>query len=145
MDQVSLPVKPYFRIGEVAELLGVETYVLRYWESEFPQLKPVRAPSRQRLYRRPDVQTLLIIKDLLHNQGFTIAGAKKRLLELAQDQAKGQAASSTPPPAPVAQTSPTPTPPSPPAQAASEAQPGPDPRLRDEVVGELKSLLKLLS
>jgi DNA-binding transcriptional MerR regulator len=147
MDQVSLPVKPYFRIGEVAEILGVETYVLRYWESEFPQLKPVRAPSRQRLYRRGDVQTLLIIKDLLHNQGFTIAGAKKRLQELAQEQ---KAAAATPAAAPApAQTAP-PAPPTPErttAPAAPEAapSPSPDPHLKAEVVDELRSLLKLLS
>ncbi len=132
MDQFRLPLKPYFRIGEVAELLGVETHVLRYWESEFPQLKPVRAPSRQRLYRRRDVETLLVIKDLLHGQGYTIAGAKKRLDELAQAP---QAQPSPPPPASDAAPQPAP------AQPA----PGPDPALRSEVVGELKSLLKLLS
>jgi DNA-binding transcriptional MerR regulator len=133
MDQVSLPRKPYFRIGEVAELLGMETYVLRYWESAFPQLKPVRAPSRQRLYRRGDVQTLLIIKDLLYNQGFTIAGAKKRLAMLAQDQVQVQAQG------PAVTPSPSP----PPAQA--ETTPGPDPCLKSAVVNELKLLLKLLS
>jgi DNA-binding transcriptional MerR regulator len=145
MDQVSLPVKPYFRIGEVAELLGVETYVLRYWESEFPQLKPVRAPSRQRLYRRPDVQTLLVIKDLLHNQGFTIAGAKKRLLELAQESTAAATSAATS--AANAAPAPPAAPAGPPQSSAppEEATPPPDPQLRAEVVGELKSLLKLLA
>ena len=78
-ETVDIPDKVYFKIGEVARLLKVEAYVLRYWESEFPQIKPVRASSRQRLYRRQDVETLLEIKRLLYDEKFTIAGAKKRI------------------------------------------------------------------
>ncbi|MBM9614898.1 MerR family transcriptional regulator [Desulfobulbus rhabdoformis] len=74
-----IPDKVYFRIGEVSELVGVETHVLRYWESEFALIKPFRGKSKQRLYRRKDVQTLLVIKDLLHQQGYTISGARKYL------------------------------------------------------------------
>ena len=79
---LEIPDKPYYRIGEVARLLGTHTHVLRYWESSFPQLKPVRAASGQRLFRAEDLETLLIIKSLLHEQGYTIAGARKRLAEL---------------------------------------------------------------
>ena len=79
MDQLELPNKIYFRIGEVAKIVGVKPYVLRYWETEFSVLKPGKTPSRHRLYRRRDVETLLDIKHLLYEEGFTIAGAKKRL------------------------------------------------------------------
>lgn len=79
MDQLEFSNKLYFRIGEVAKIVGVKPYVLRYWETEFPILKPGKTPSRHRLYRRRDVETLLDIKRLLYEEGFTIAGAKKRL------------------------------------------------------------------
>ncbi|MBI4634562.1 MAG: MerR family transcriptional regulator [Deltaproteobacteria bacterium] len=76
---VTIPEKEYFRIGEVSRILGVEPYVIRYWESEFKSVKPARTKSDQRLYRRKDVQELLIIKDLLYKERFTINGAKKQL------------------------------------------------------------------
>ncbi len=79
MDQPDLSHKLYFRIGEVAKIVGVKPYVLRYWETEFPIIKPGKTPSHHRLYRRRDVETLLDIKRLLYEEGFTIAGAKKRL------------------------------------------------------------------
>jgi len=75
----SLPNKLYFRIGEVARIVGVKPYVLRYWETEFTILRPGKTPSHHRLYRRRDVETLLEIKKLLYEEGFTIAGAKKKL------------------------------------------------------------------
>lgn len=74
-----IPDKLYFKIGEVSKLAGVATHVLRYWESEFPSIRPQRANSQQRLYRRVDVETILVIKTLLHAQGYTIAGARKFL------------------------------------------------------------------
>ena len=74
-----IPDKIYFRIGEVAELLEVETHVLRYWETEFPQLKPDRTASNQRLYRRQELETFFEIKRLLYDEKFTIAGAQKKL------------------------------------------------------------------
>lgn len=83
-----IPDKPYLRIGEVARLLGTQTHVLRYWEDSFPQLKPVRAASGQRLFRKPDMETLLVIKRLLHDEGYTIAGARKRLAEMEQSAVK---------------------------------------------------------
>jgi DNA-binding transcriptional MerR regulator len=76
---LGLPEKKYFKIGEVASLLGVEAHVLRYWETQFPQLKPHKARSGHRLYRRREVETLLVIKDLLHVQRFTIAGARQAI------------------------------------------------------------------
>ncbi|NOT56397.1 MAG: MerR family transcriptional regulator [Deltaproteobacteria bacterium] len=79
MPEPVLPNKLYFRIGEVAKLVGVKPYVLRYWETEFTILRPGKTPSHHRLYRRRDVEMLLEIKDLLYEQGFTIAGAKKKL------------------------------------------------------------------
>ena len=81
MRTIELPNKLYFRIGEVAKIVNVKPYVLRYWETEFSVLKPGKTPSRHRLYRRRDVETLLVIKNLLYEEGFTIAGAKKRLKE----------------------------------------------------------------
>ena len=76
-DVAPIPEKVYFRIGEVSGIVGVEPHVLRYWEAEFDAIKPVRGKSRQRLYRRRDVELLLQIKELLHRQGYTIAGAQK--------------------------------------------------------------------
>jgi len=77
--KVVIPVKLYFKIGEVCEIVGVEPHVLRYWEQEFPQLAPQKSPAGQRLYRRKDVEIALRIKSLREDEGFTIAGAKKRL------------------------------------------------------------------
>jgi DNA-binding transcriptional MerR regulator len=74
---ITIPDKLYFKIGEVAKMADVPTHVLRYWESEFPGIKPKRASSKQRLYRRQDVELVLKIKTLLHEQGYTIAGARK--------------------------------------------------------------------
>lgn len=73
--------KKYFRIGEVSNLLRVEPYVLRYWESEFKTIKPVKAGSGHRVYSRKDVETLQVIKHLLYNEKFSIKGAKKKLSE----------------------------------------------------------------
>ena len=72
-----IPDKLYFRIGEVARLCGVEAYVLRFWESEFPQLRPNKSGTGQRLYRKRDVELALRIKRLLYSEGYTIAGARQ--------------------------------------------------------------------
>src|SRR5215467_3639293 len=77
----SLPPKLYFRIGEVAELVGVAPHVLRYWEREFRTIRPTKSAKGQRVYSRRDVENLLRVRDLLYQEGFTIAGAKKRLTE----------------------------------------------------------------
>lgn len=76
-----IPDKLYYKIGEVAKFTGVKTHVLRYWETEFKAIKPNKSRSNQRLYRKRDVELILHLKDLLYNQGFTIAGARKKLRE----------------------------------------------------------------
>ncbi len=76
---VVIPEKLYFRIGEVAELCRLPAYVLRFWETEFPQLKPVKSSTGQRMYRHKDVESVLHIKKLLYEEGFTIAGARQHL------------------------------------------------------------------
>jgi DNA-binding transcriptional MerR regulator len=78
----ALPNKLYFKIGEASKIVGVEPYVLRYWEKEFPVIKPIKSKSKQRLYRRKDIETLLSIKKLLYEEGFTIAGAKQKLKDV---------------------------------------------------------------
>ena len=74
--------KLYYRIGEVSKITGVKPYVLRYWESEFRWMAPQKSRSKQRLYRRKDIEMILLIQQLLHGQRYTIAGARKRLREL---------------------------------------------------------------
>lgn len=74
-----LPAKLYFRIGEVAGIVGVEPHVLRYWETEFRSVKPQKSAKGQRIYSRRDVETLLKVRELLYAHKFTIAGAKKKL------------------------------------------------------------------
>jgi len=79
MDTKAIPNKLFFKIGEVCEITDTQPYVLRYWESEFPALAPAKNSSGQRIYRRKEIETVLRIKQLLYDEGFTIAGAKKRL------------------------------------------------------------------
>jgi DNA-binding transcriptional MerR regulator len=74
-----IPDKLFFKIGEVCEIVGVQAHVLRYWETEFPMLQPQKNRSGQRTYRRRDVEMALRIKELLYEEGFTIAGAKRKL------------------------------------------------------------------
>ncbi|UCG12943.1 MAG: MerR family transcriptional regulator [Deltaproteobacteria bacterium] len=74
-----IPNKRFFRIGEVSRIVGVPAHVLRYWEREFSLVRPRRNRSKQRLYRRSDLEILLHIKNLLHHQKYTIAGARKKL------------------------------------------------------------------
>lgn len=80
-ETVTIPDRPFFRIGEVSELTHTEAYVLRYWETEFPMLAPEKSSSGQRLYRRKDIEMVFEIKRLLHEQGFTIEGARKQLMK----------------------------------------------------------------
>jgi DNA-binding transcriptional MerR regulator len=93
VDPNAIPDKPFFKIGEAARLCAVKPYVLRYWETEFRSLKPQKTRSRQRLYRRSDVEHLLRIRHLLYDQRFTIEGARTRLRQLGHDE-------SAPPPLP---------------------------------------------
>lgn len=83
-----IPDKLYFKIGEVAKLIGVEPYVLRYWETEFPQITPVKSKTNQRLYKRHDVETIVAIRELLYDQKFTISGAKRKLKEIQRETRK---------------------------------------------------------
>ncbi|MBI4126088.1 MAG: MerR family transcriptional regulator [Deltaproteobacteria bacterium] len=85
-----IPNKLYFRIGEVSDIVGVKPYVLRYWETEFPDVKPTKSKSGQRLYKRRDVESLLRIRKLLYEEKFTINGARKRL----KDWGRGEGHSS---------------------------------------------------
>jgi len=87
-EEGKIPDKLYFRISEVGKLTALEPYVLRYWESEFKLIKPIRTKSRHRLYRRKDLEILLEIKKLLYEEQYTIAGAKKRLEEIAREEKK---------------------------------------------------------
>ncbi len=79
IESPSIPDRLYFKISDVARICGVETYVLRFWETQFPQLKPNKSGTGQRLYRRRDVETALEIKRLVHDQGYTLAGARQVL------------------------------------------------------------------
>jgi DNA-binding transcriptional MerR regulator len=98
MDEISaIPDKLFFRIGEVSEIVGVEAYVLRYWESEFPGLSPKKSSSGQRMFRRKDVELLLRIKQLLYDKKFTIDGARKALQEDKAERREEAAAASANP------------------------------------------------
>jgi DNA-binding transcriptional MerR regulator len=100
MDQnqnQKIPNKLFFKIGEVCEITDTQPYVLRYWESEFPMLAPAKNSSGQRIYRRRDIETVFRIKQLLYEEGFTIAGAKKRIeAEIAGRGPSPQASAPTP-------------------------------------------------
>jgi DNA-binding transcriptional MerR regulator len=86
VDPNAIPDKPFFKIGEAARLCAVKPFVLRYWETEFRSLKPQKTRSRQRLYRRADVEHILRIRQLLYQERFTIEGARSRLRELGHDE-----------------------------------------------------------
>lgn len=85
MNPVLIPDRIYFRIGDVAELLGVKPYVIRFWESEFPFLAPDKASSGQRVYRRTQIESLILVKHLLYVERYSIEGAKKKLTELRRE------------------------------------------------------------
>jgi DNA-binding transcriptional MerR regulator len=128
-----IPNKLFFKIGEVCEITDTQPYVLRYWESEFAALAPAKNSSGQRIYRRRDIETVLRIKQLLYEEGFTIAGAKKRL----EAEMTGRVETPQEPQAA------TPTP----SGAASPAEPGED-RTRKalvEVREQLREMLTLLN
>jgi DNA-binding transcriptional MerR regulator len=100
-EELVIPDKLYFRIGEVAKLLALPTYVLRFWETEFPQLKPTKSNTGQRMYRRREVELAIRVKKLLYEEGFTIAGARERL-KAESKPAKAQSGLPFPKPAPTA-------------------------------------------
>ncbi len=86
--QIDLPDKLYFKIGEVSTITGLPAYVLRFWETEFKRIHPKRTPSGQRLYRKKDVELILLIKFLLYEKRFTIAGAKQYLNSRSEKKGK---------------------------------------------------------
>lgn len=89
MSDRELPAKLFFRIGEVAGLVGVEPHVLRYWEREFKSIRPQKSTKGQRVYSRRDVETLMRVRELLYREGFTIAGARKRLQKAGVEPTEG--------------------------------------------------------
>lgn len=91
-----LPRKRYYAIGEVSELCGIKPHVLRYWEQEFPQLKPIKRRGNRRYYQFDDVEMVRRIRSLLYEQGFTIGGARQRLREARQEQVASIAAAALP-------------------------------------------------
>lgn len=138
-----IPNKLFFKIGEVCEITDTQPYVLRYWESEFPALAPAKNSSGQRIYRRKDIETVLRIKQLLYEEGFTIAGAKKRLES--EMSGRGTTPTSMASDA-VAAAAPAP-PPVPPAEGEPSPVPGLDDKTRAvlaEVRAQLRGILTLL-
>ena len=93
-DLPAIPAKRYFTIGEVSELCGVKPHVLRYWEQEFTQLKPLKRRGNRRYYQHHEVLLIRRIRELLYDQGFTISGARNRLDELVSEPGKAAARSS---------------------------------------------------
>jgi DNA-binding transcriptional MerR regulator len=85
---IKIPEKRYFKIGEVSKLTGVKPYVLRYWESEFKIISPRKSNGKQRVYTREEVDTILVIKNLLYKDGFTLEGAKKKIKEVKREKIK---------------------------------------------------------
>ena len=94
--QEIVPDKNLYRIGEVSRLTDTKPFVLRYWETEFPMLQPVKSPKGHRLYRRKDVDTVLLIKRLLYDEGFTIAGARRHLRDINEGPAELASGSAEP-------------------------------------------------
>ena len=92
----SIPAKRYFTIGEVAELCGVKPHVLRYWEQEFTQLRPMKRRGNRRYYQHHEVLMIRRIRDLLYDQGFTISGARNKLQEMLHQARTGQAVGAEP-------------------------------------------------
>ena len=99
--EAGVPDKDLFRIGEVSRLTATKQFVLRYWESEFPMLQPVKTPKGHRLYRRQDIETVFVIKRLLYDEGFTIAGARRHLRDQAAEANGSNGGTETPEAHPV--------------------------------------------
>ncbi|HJZ80738.1 MAG TPA: MerR family transcriptional regulator [Pyrinomonadaceae bacterium] len=142
----AIPQKLFFKIGEVCELAGVQAHVLRYWETEFPMLAPQKNRAGQRTYRRRDVEIALRIKELLYDEQYTIAGAKKKLA----NELRAPGRENSDPPAPRAPVRSLKPPPSlaarfstPPAPAAPESLPEKHESLK-EIAKQLREILDLL-
>ena len=131
---LEIPDKLYFKIGEVAELAGVKPHVLRYWESEFGSFRPGKSKTNQRLYKRKDIEFVLQLKELLYEQGYTIAGARKKMRELARG---GSAPLSSPVETDAVQTEPD-------DQMALPLMSGNDSKLLDEIRDDVQRLRESL-
>ena len=107
MTELQLPDKLFFKIGEVAQIIGVRPHVLRYWETEFAALRPMKTRGAHRVYRRRDVELAMLVKHMLQDEGLTIAGAKKRLREIDRERAPSTSSS---PAATTTTTAPAPAP-----------------------------------
>jgi len=152
LSSAAIPEKLFFKIGEVCDIVGVQAHVLRYWESEFPTLSPQKNRAGQRTYRRRDVEMALRIKELLYDEEYTIAGAKKRLSSELRAPVREKIVKAEPDtlrsPANPARSSRSLTPPTSLRQgekATPDAEPVKDPRaaLR-EIAAELREILELL-
>jgi len=149
MSHPAIPEKLFFKIGEVCDICGVQAHVLRYWETEFPTLAPQKNRAGQRTYRRRDVEMALRIKELLYDEQYTIAGAKKKLANEIRGGSARDSPTSTPARAPARSLSPPPSlaarfgagsTPAPPA-----SQPNEDQRAAlIQVARELREILDLL-
>jgi DNA-binding transcriptional MerR regulator len=146
---VAIPEKLFFKIGEVCELAGVQAHVLRYWETEFPMLAPQKNRAGQRTYRRRDVEMALRIKQLLYDEQYTIAGAKKKL---ANEGTRGASHEVDAPPTPKAPTRSLQPPPSlaarfgAPAAQAKAPEPSGEQRATLRQIGQqLREILDLLA
>lgn len=137
-QSVEIPDKLYFRIGEVSRLTGVKPSVLRFWETEFPQLSPKKSGTNQRLYQRKDIETVLAIKHLLWEKRYTIAGARTALAEMRQQRRQEREARQAAPPTP-----------STPVESLQRHLFAPDPERAaaalDRVRRELRAILELLA
>ena len=102
VETPTIPDRLYFKIGDVARILKVEPYVLRFWESQFPQLKPNKSGTGQRLYRKRDVEIAVEIKRLVYGEGYTLSGARQALGQAKRAEPQVTAAPATPAPAPAA-------------------------------------------
>jgi DNA-binding transcriptional MerR regulator len=136
-QETKIPDKLYFRIGEVAQIAGVEPYVLRFWETEFPQLAPKKSGSGHRLYRRKEVEMVLEVKRLLYEKRYTIEGAR---LHFEQSKKKGGSAKASSPASAAAAAA---QPAEPPMQAMLFGAPAPPPGL-DAIKNEISSILDFL-
>ena len=146
---VTIPEKLFFKIGEVCELAGVQAHVLRYWESEFPMLAPQKNRAGQRVYRKRDVEIALRIKELLYEDQYTIAGAKKRLANDLRAGGKFRVVSTDDAGEDSQESAASPRPPSGEARlAAANSSPGTrtaeDRKALRQVASELRELLSLL-
>jgi DNA-binding transcriptional MerR regulator len=91
VTESQLPDRLFFKIGDVATIVGVKPHVLRYWETEFPALRPMKTRGSHRVYRRKDVELAMLVKQMLQEEGLTIVGAKRRLREMRRDQVQNEA------------------------------------------------------